>query len=355
MAPVRVWVMVLLASWSLAMVARAEPQGRAAWFLAQESRTLAQHTYIPPLLQQSAFVTSHFGVRQGFSSLVVPNVATDLGRQDLRANGFTQSFDLGLKLFEFIGLYATAFGTVNSGTNAASAFDLGANLEAGFRAGGVLRLLRLPQVGTQLSLRVSGGLGSVNEINVDQFLEAAQQDTAQLPAIRRDSALALLVTPARAVLFGTSVHWAQTIVPALALQTSVAFGRSNTTSRPFDLGDGRRAEVTRDERIVETSFALSLDLASFRVPVALMPEYQLVREAVSARDGALRRDFHYRSQRVGGGIYYSGRPNLVLGVGAFTALNLEQDRLEWNAADGSRKRSGAPSQTQAHFVLRYVW
>lgn len=351
------WARVLSAAvcvWSFAsVVAHAEgTPARAAWFLAPESRTLARHRYIPPLLQQSAFITSHFGVSMGFTSLVVPGVSTQLGKQDLRANGFTQAFDVGARLYDFVGLYGTAFGTVNAGSSSASAFELGANLEAGFQLGGVVRLLRLEQLGTQLSVRVSGGLATHNEFNVAEFLDVTARDVGN---VRPSTALSLLITPARATVFAGSFHLAQTLVESVGLQTAVSLRSTRTTLRPFELAEGRRVDATRDDFTVETSFALSFDAAPFGVPLALMPEYQLVRESLTARRAGVQADLAYRSQRIGGGVYYSGRDNLVLGAGALVSLNLEQDRLEWNAADGSRQRSGSPSQLQAHFIQRYIW
>src|SRR5688500_11179686 len=98
--------------------ARAQPAEQAAeasyeedeqvddsWFTRQDSRLLGGHRYVPPMRQRSAFVLMHFGVRQGFELFVVPDVALDFGKDDLRAAGFTQAFDLDIKLTQFLGLY----------------------------------------------------------------------------------------------------------------------------------------------------------------------------------------------------------------------------------------------------------
>jgi hypothetical protein len=335
----------LLAVWLVVCVCGSSSLARAdgSWFLAPESRTLAMHRYLPPLLAESAFITSHFGTRQGITSLRVPGVVTRGRRRDLSATGFAQAFDVGLKLYEVIGLYATAQGTVESGLDAGSAFELGAHLEAGFQLGGVVRLFRFEQFGSELSVRFAGGLATDNDLQVKPIVEAAQ-----------DANLALLVTPGRSRQLVGSFHFAQTIVASVGLQTALTLRGTKTTLRPFSAGEGRRIEGTRDEFAVEFALALSFDAASFGVPIALMPEYQLTRQSLTARDLA-KADFDYRTQRLGGGLYYTGRENLILGAGVLVAVNLEQDRLQWSGSDGSRQQSGTPSELRAHFVFRYVW
>jgi hypothetical protein len=335
---VRALVVLLVCSWgSLA---------RADWFLGEESRTLAQHRYLPPMLAESAFITSHVGTRLGFLSLKVPGVVTNGRRRDLRASGLTQTFDVGVKLYDLVGLYGTAQGSVKSGIDAGSAFELGAGLDASFQLGGVVRLLRLPQLGSELSVRIAGGLALHNTFNVKPFVDATVAGRPNL---------SLLVTPARSRQVVASFHFAQTIVESVGLQTAVTLRGSKATLRPFDGAAGARLDVKRDDFTVDVSFALSFDAARFGVPVALMPEYQVARQSLTSRSRGSKVDFSYRTQRIGGGLYYTGREDLVLGVGALVALHLEQDRLEWSAVDGSRQRSGSPSEVQANFTLRYVW
>lgn len=334
-----------------------EPQEPASFFHQPESRELARHRYIPPVLQQSAFVTTHFGVRQGFESLVVPDVALDFGKDELQANGFTQAFDLGLKLANFVGLYGSASGSVTSGTNAASAFEIGADLEASFELGAVLRVARFEPLGTQLALRGWGGFALENDYNIAQLVENAQEATVgAVRSIRGSDALALLVTPSQAKRFGGSLHIAQTLLPTLGLQAALGFHKKLAVSKPFELNQRKRVRETADESVLELGLALSLDGRSLGVPLALMPEYRLVHKSVHAEDDrGDTLDLDYNSHYAGGGLYYSGRDNLVLGLAAFAALNLEQDRLEWNASDGSPRASGIPSAWHLDFVLRYVW
>jgi hypothetical protein len=322
-----------------------------------ESRTLATHVYIPPLLQQTAFVTTHFGVRQGVTVFVVPDVALDFGKDELSAAGFTQSFDLGVKLTDYLGLYGTLSGTVTSGINAASAFEIGADLEGAFELGAIVRLARLEPIGTQISLRLSGGMALENDLNVVQFVEAGGEATGdQLVSVRASDALSLLVTPSKASSFGGSLLLAQTLTTQLGLQASFSLRSLHTVARPFDLPKDRRVDETADELQVGGAVALSFDLNSWKVPIALMPEYQVLVQSVATEDDAGKnRELTYASHYAGLGLYYSGREHLVLGVGGVLALNLEQDRLEWNATNGTPRTSGTPTRRMGHFVLRYVW
>lgn len=319
---------------------------RADWFLGEESRVLARHRYVPPLLAESAFITSHVGTRLGFTRLAVPGVVSNGASRDLRALGLTQTVDVGVKLYDLVGLYGSAQGSVKSGIDASSAFELGANLDAGFVLGGVVRLLRLPQLGSELSVRIAGGLSVHNAFNVKPFIDGALGGRPNL---------SLLVTPASSRQLIGSFHFAQTIVESLGLQTAVTLRGSKATLRPFEGTSGARVDVRRDDFVAETSFALSFDAAPFGVPIALMPEYQLARESLTSRSAGEKQTLSYRTQRIGGGLYYSGRDDLVLGAGALVALHLEQDRLEWSGPDGSPRRSGSPSEVQAHFILRYIW
>lgn len=322
-----------------------------------ESRTLATHTYIPPQLQQTAFVTTHFGVRQGVTIFVVPEVALDFGEDELSAGGFTQSFDLGVKLTDYLGLYGTLSGTVVSGIDAASAFEIGAELEGGFELGAIVRLARFEPIGTQLSLRLWGGMAVDNDFNIVQFVEAGGEATSdQLVSVRASDALSLLVTPSRVASYGGSLLLAQTLTTQLGLQASFSMRGLHTTARPFDLPKDRRVDETADELQVGGALALSFDLQSWNVPIALMPEYQVLYQSVQTEDDAGKvNELTYASHYAALGLYYTGREHLVLGFGAILALNLEQDRLEWNAANGTPKTSGTPTKRIGNFMLRYVW
>jgi hypothetical protein len=337
--------------------AEAGEQTAGSWFTRHDSRLLGGHRYIPPMLQRSAFVLMHFGVRQGFELFIVPDVALDFGKDDLRAAGFAQTFDLDVKLTQFLGLYASGTGTVTSGVNAASAFEIGADLEGAVELGAVLRIARFEPIGTQIALRFSGGIAFENDYNVSQFIEAGRQSSvSQITSIRQSQALALLITPSKASNFGASLHIAQTLIEQVGLQASLGVRSIHRRSEPFDLAKNARLDETVDEVVVDAAFALSFDASSWGVPLALMPEYQVVHDAVRSEDDAgTKRDLTYSSHFAGIGLYYSGRPNLILGVGGQVALNLEQDRLEWNATDGSPRTSGTPSKRQGHFVLGYVW
>ncbi|MET0341148.1 MAG: hypothetical protein ABW252_09100 [Polyangiales bacterium] len=334
-----------------------EAPAREHWFTRRDSRLLGGHRYIPPMLQRSAFVLTHFGVRQGVELFVVPDVALDFGKDDLRAAGITQTFGLDLKVLEFLGVYASGTGTVTSGIDSASAFEIGADVQGSFEAGAVLRLARLEPVGTQVSLRFGGGMMFETDYDLDQFVEAARQATgSQVANIRRSQALALLITPSRGATFAGALHVAQTLIQQVGLQMTVGVRSVQRTSEPFDLARGRRGEESIDELLVDASFALSFDAATLGVPLAIMPEYQILHDAVrSETDDGTKSELTYNSHYAGVGLYYSGRPNLVLGLGYRVALNLEQDRLQWNANDGTPRTSGTPSKQQAHFVIGYVW
>jgi len=323
----------------------------------EESRALATHRYIPPLLQQPAFITTHFGVREGVTSLIVPDAPLELGTDELRALGFTQAIDLGVKITDYVGLYGTASGSVTSGIDAGSAFEVGADLEGAFELGAVLRLARFEPIGTEISLRFSGGMQLANGFDVAQFIEAVEEATTQsVAAVRRSDALALLSTPSTSRRLGGGLFVAQTLLPQLGLQASLALRQTKTTARPFDFVKRARVDETKDSLDLEAAVALSFDASSLRVPLALMPEYRLVRTKVESRDDAGEKsELTYVSHYVGIGLYYSGRENLVLGAGAVFGLNLEGDRLAWTTAEGTPRRSGAPSERQGQFVLRYVW
>ncbi len=81
-----------------------------------------------------------------------------------------------------------------------------------------------------------------------------------------------------------------------------------------------------------------------------MAEYQVELDNTSAETGeSASTTAHF----VGLGLYYTGRRNLLIGVGGATQLGLEP--VVGQDAAGAPLKSGSPSLWFGQFILRYVW
>ena len=124
-----------------------------------KTRRVKGHVFLFPILQQNAFVTTHVGIREGFAMRKVPDLPVGrLGTRNVTLTGFQQSLDLRFRILEWIGVYGFARGVIITGVDADSLLVDGASFDFVMSGGGVLRLLKDDDTGTQLALRGAGRL-----------------------------------------------------------------------------------------------------------------------------------------------------------------------------------------------------
>jgi hypothetical protein len=298
-------------------------------------RTLKGHTFPTPVLNNatSAFVTTHFGVRQGASVTLVPGFPdANAGKFNLTATGLVQNFDLGIKIVDWIGVFALGAGTVNTGANVPTLLSQDNSFNVSGEVGAIVRIARIESSGTQIALRASVGGGTGRVLNILGLLNKVTSGGASIDTILGGNIGQLLLVPQSNVTFQGSLHAAQAITKNFGLQASVELRQTNTTVSPYDPTTQATVSQTLGSTSLANTLAFSVDGAPIGIPVAVVPEYQLLAD-LSGGTGV--------SHALGLGIYYSGRRDLQVGVAGVTQVALQP--LQGVDASGNPAQSGTPS------------
>lgn len=317
------------------------------------SRQLDGHVFLFPILQGSAFVTTHVGIREGLARYDVPNVpVNDLEPLDVLLTGVQQTLDLSLGITDWLGVTGYGRAEIITGSNADGLLASGATVDLLGQVGGVVRLLRSDTSGTQVSFRAHYGYNRGREITLLPLVNAIV-DTPQVTVggiIDGDLGQFLFVPRKESSVQG-GLYVAQSFGRVFSLQASGAAEYAWQTRRPFDSALGGRFRQDTNALRVFLSLAAALDIYPVTaVPLAVMGEYSFrtgFQERVDQDNRTLK------NSTVALGIYYSGRANLQLGLGAVRTFNGEP-----RPGLGERGRdleSGEPKLSYGELILRYIW
>jgi hypothetical protein len=315
-------------------------------------RTLRGHTFIFPLLQSTAFVTTHFGIRNGFALVIFPDVPVgSLGTFDLKETGIVQNFDLGIKIVDFLGLFAVGSGEVVTGVDVPSLVLSQNSFSASGEAGAIVRLLRLEETGTQVAVRASIGAGTGRALSVvtlvTNILNGNQRSVNDV--LKGDVGKYLLV-PESTVTYAFALNAAQVITRNFSLQASLELRHGDQTTSPYDPTVNANVDQTVGTTSLTPSLAFTADGAPSGLPVALMIEYSVIDSFYSLPSGPGTSSV---GNFLGLGLYYTGRRHLQVGLGGAFQFGLQP--MEGADANGHPASSGTPAVYDGQFILRYVW
>jgi hypothetical protein len=316
-------------------------------------RILGGHTFLFPVLQNSALVSTHVGIREGIAQYSAADVPLgQLGAQDISLAGLQQELDLSFRFTPWLAAYVTGEGQAVVGTNGITLVRRGGVFEASGEFGLAFRLMRMEQSGTQLALRTFGGLSTGKAVTVLPLL----QSIIDQPGITLEAALAgnladFLLVPTEETTVGAGLYLAQGFSRGFGLQFSSTARRVSRTESPLDATLIDR--VDNDLRIfrLQNALALTYDFAAHGAPVGLMGEYLFVVGHRSGTREILAEDIH--TSTVGLGVYYTGVANLQLGLTGVWQVTGEP--LQGSTADGAAAQSEDPDIKYTQLILRYVW
>ncbi|CAM3269244.1 hypothetical protein G4177_16175 [Corallococcus sp. ZKHCc1 1396] len=316
-------------------------------------RQLSGHTFQLPILQQSALVTTHVGVREGVARYSVPNLPTsDIERRDLWLLGVQSTLDVGVRLTDWLGLSLFGRATSVVGANVVSLASDGGSLDTMGQAGLVLRLLRNEASGTQLSLRALGALSKERHLTLQPFIQAITNNPLlTFQDVLNGEIREYLLVPSTEKSATGGALLAQALGPSFSLQASAVAEYAWLTRRPFDAVAGARVEQKTEAVRVNLAAALTADLKpALGIPVAVMGEYLFTtgwRTEVDLPDHTLN------SHGLALGVYYSGRPHLQVGLGGAATLDAAPRRTL--GAEGQTLESDDTTLTYAQLILRYIF
>ena len=316
-------------------------------------QVLGQHLFLFPDLQKSAFMTTNINFQQAMELLSVPDAPVRAGRTyDVSALGVAERIDLGvrfLKRFEAtIGGSAEAF----SGTGIKSALVGGAAYTFDGLIGAGMRIMRSSH--TQVAVRLAGTFGSAKRVEFLPVLAAvtAQGGAAQsIDSIVDGSTGRRIITPATRDAVSASFHLAQSILPSLGFQGTAGFTESFIH---LDLFENTERHIDAELSSPELAGAVTFDLRPLvpLVPIAFIAEYRIRWTYVATREPGLQ-EWLDAEQTLGGGVYYSGRSELQVGLHALHILRFAT--TEGFDSEGHPFPIGRPEYTAFQLTLRYTW
>jgi hypothetical protein len=333
----------------------ADEVARAAEEPTPDARTLGGHTFLRPVLDDSAFLPTTVGFRQGVFLVDAGTVAAGGATKAVTMAAAVETLDGAVRVVDWLAIAATADLEAVVGASEVALYSNASALSGGLRFGPVLRLLRL--AGTQVALRpyFRGAFGAVLDIGhvLPSLRDRAAQEAATPPtsaseAGARASALeqdllSASVIPLRRSAFGASLHAAQALGPYVGLQVSYDLRREGLLATPYDLPTRRRAEVPLVAVYHTVTAQLELDAARLGVPLGVTLEGEL-RAGSLGGDGVDTRALD-TTILVGPGLYYTGRNHAQLGI--FGAVKAGQSRY-----DTVYGPSGLPLTYYGQFSLR---
>jgi hypothetical protein len=319
---------------------------------ADDVRVLRGHTFLFPILQSPSFVSTHVGVRLGVARQDVPDLPIGrLGSTDVLLQGLQNTLDLGLGLTDWLGLQGFARATLVTGANPRSLLIDGASQDVAGKAGAIVRVWRNENSGTQLSARANVGYAKGYELTVLPLVSGiVNNPLLTLEEVVQGNLSQLIRVPTRETSVDGGAYLAQALSRTFSLQASANAEYAWRAREPFDpVANVRLTQDTHAVRI-NLAAALAADFAPHGVPVALMGEYLFIAGEETEVDLP---DRTLSTSTFALGVYYSGRPNLQVGLGATTTLNAPRRR--GLGESGETLESGTPTLSYAQLILRYIW
>jgi hypothetical protein len=363
LARIALAALVILASVLLTGTCRADDDHAA-------SRRIGDTTFLLPALADSAFIVTELGLRQDVSYERIPQYPVGASaRYDLSWASLDERLDVAVRLRDWLGLYIQGVAAGTVGVDLPSLIFSGGGYTFSGKGGGVARLFRSDSSRTQLSVRAYGAAGTDRSLDLlglfgavsvrtgrDLQSTAAQNPSAsQLQAIVQNELLSLAsqnytdvaLTRGSWWAVGGSVHLAQAIAGPLTLQVSAGLEETLSQSIPFDPNSQHYVTLSSSQTSFSFDGTLSLDLSRWAVPVGFSAEYteQANYGTVSGRTAVT-----LGSQQVGGGVFYTGRRGLQLGLLGFTSRDLKPMTGYQTGAVSEN-----PTGYMGSFVLRALW
>jgi hypothetical protein len=246
-------------------------------------RVLGGHSFIPSIAVPDPFVNTKFGTSTGVG-LGFMDILQDVGHYTAGTHNLAvlgESFDLQLGLFDLLALRAKLSGQVMSGVNADGLLNTGANVGYDYELGATVRVLRLDR----FQLAVNASLVQNNGININpgpvinSLLEGGSSTSGLISKSNTTGFLA-----------GTQL--------ALALHESFGIWINGQYQHEMD------GDVTTKTLILGSGLSFDMDpLIGF--PLGFGAHYKLEYSLEDHID-----PWHY----FGGGVYITGRQNVVLGL-----------------------------------------
>ena len=228
-----------------------------------------------------------------------------------------EQFRFGAPFVEWFSLFGSIEGQVLTGADSNSALFRGGGAGVNWEAGLAGRLMRRESSGTQLAIRLKVHGKHGRDVAPIALIESLLNDPTQtVDDILDGDLLELMISREKAITGGGSVAAAQAMGRYFGIQIGAeARAGGATYVSTFETGEVK-TETTRE--VLGTGIALTGN-ADPHFPLGLLIEYRF-RKNFEQTDDLNVSDLNSSRHRIGMGLHYTGREDLMLGIFASTRL-----------------------------------
>jgi len=261
-----------------------------------------------------------------------------------------QSLALAVRAAPWLSFQFELDGSGATGTGPSGLVLRGLSYAADGELSALFGLWRSDSPGAQASLRLGAGASRGRTLSLVPVAQSAVlAPITTLDEVAEGGLRELLFIPEEEERLVGALHGALAMGRVVGLQGSVTGERAWRRQKPFDVGvDARRIEPV-DAMTLSLAGALDADFSSLGVPLGVIGEYRY-RLGSESHTGFSR---DTESSALAAGLYFTGRPELELGLGVIWAPVAE--RVLGLDADGALTESGAPWLARGLLHFRYVW
>jgi hypothetical protein len=310
------------------------------------------HTFIVPAFQESAFVLTTIGLRQGFAWKTIPNLPVgNAGTVNVSTSGIAQTLDGGVHLTDWLGLTGGVGAYALTGSSAKSLVSFGGEYLYGAQLGLAGRIARFEKTHTFLGAHVGAAVATGRLLSIRSLAAAIARDSpGNLNGVVNGDLASTVLTPITTTSLGGSLNFAQTITRAVGVQAQLGVAFLGASTQPYDFATRSTASASTSSIVPGGAIAVGVDGASQHLPLTAMLEYAIQFPRTKDETGGTSS----HTQHVFAlGAYYTARKDLQIGLVASEKLNLEP--VSGVTPGGGYAASDRPSVFAIEAVARYVW
>jgi hypothetical protein len=325
-----------------------EPSARAHEL---PERNLGGHTFFTPTFFPSAFVGTRFAFLQGVLQAAIPDYPVSQNRTvDVDMIGVTERAEFSLRIFDRVQPFIRLTGEAFSGVSINSVLSVGSTYAYTVGGGIQVRLLRLEDPGTELSVRASGDYGPGGAVQLLRVVEAIIQDRpASIEAVLNGNLRRVSIADTERANGTLQAVAAQKLTKNFSLQGAVGGAYNWSSVTFFDTDTGQ--EVTLDDGRVDPRLGLGFQASAAPwVPVGALLEYSLESGTRNLPDQDVDDRHYYHVLALGINIVH---PQFQLGLTLGRTFGL--DPIQRTGFLNRDFESGNPSISYGQLGLEFTW
>ncbi len=345
---------VALSFFALARAARAQelpPAKVEPYKLRYEhERQLGPHIFPVPTFFPSAFITTHFSLRQGLARFAVNSFpVTQNRRQDVGMIGVTESLEFGLAFLKNrLEVFGVAGAQGLTGDSRESMLTLGTNYSYSLGGGVGVKLFRLEDSNTQVSLRARAVYDSGGSVQLLRLIDAINVRNQTLEELFGSDVRRVIIEDTSRIDSTVYLLAAQSIGKNFGAQAGLGFSRSRLQVTAYDLDEQEDVETVKTNWEPEGGLIVDANLLPI-VPFGASLEWvarSSQRDVVSGSENA------NRIAQVFGFSLHTVNPHFQVSLTGAQAINLQPVVREIN---GESFESETPAISYGQISVHTFW